>query len=88
MRSAMLAPLLLYLLLAAGSDVMGEVVDKNPNFVFMMVDDLGIGDIGLPQLSQSGVRGRAGGRSEYPVSSEPCSCHALNYIWNWPGDPF
>ncbi|KAK5623992.1 hypothetical protein CRENBAI_021882 [Crenichthys baileyi] len=46
MRSAMLAPLLLYLLLAAGSDVTGEVVDKNPNFVFMMVDDLGIGDIG------------------------------------------
>ncbi|MEQ2176366.1 hypothetical protein GOODEAATRI_027222, partial [Goodea atripinnis] len=44
--SAMLAPLLLYLLLAAGSDVTGEVVDKNPNFVFMMVDDLGIGDIG------------------------------------------
>ncbi|XP_017279306.1 arylsulfatase H [Kryptolebias marmoratus] len=42
----MLAPLLLPLLLLAGSDVTGEEMDKKPNFVLIMVDDLGIGDIG------------------------------------------
>lgn len=42
----MLAPLLLTMLLVAGSDVTGEAMDKKPNFVLMMVDDLGIGDIG------------------------------------------
>lgn len=42
----MLVLLLLPLLLLAGSDVTGEAMDKKPNFVLMMVDDLGIGDIG------------------------------------------
>ncbi|KAM3861931.1 arylsulfatase H-like [Diretmus argenteus] len=41
-----LAPLLLSLLLAAGSDVTAVEVDRKPNFVLMMVDDLGIGDVG------------------------------------------
>lgn len=41
-----MAPLLLSLLLAAGSDVTGQEVDRKPNFVLMMVDDLGIGDVG------------------------------------------
>uniref|UniRef100_A0A8C6P2U5 Arylsulfatase H n=1 Tax=Nothobranchius furzeri TaxID=105023 RepID=A0A8C6P2U5_NOTFU len=45
MRSSVLAPLL-SLLLTAGGHVTGEEVDKKPNFVLMMVDDLGIGDIG------------------------------------------
>ncbi|RVE64419.1 hypothetical protein OJAV_G00125640 [Oryzias javanicus] len=46
MRSAMLA-LLLPLILTAGSDVStGSAMEKKPNFVLMMVDDLGIGDIG------------------------------------------
>uniref|UniRef100_A0A673BCG1 Arylsulfatase H n=1 Tax=Sphaeramia orbicularis TaxID=375764 RepID=A0A673BCG1_9TELE len=42
--SLLLVPLLL--VLAAGSDVAGPEVDRKPNFVLMMVDDLGIGDIG------------------------------------------
>lgn len=42
----MLAPLLLSLLLAAGSDVTGDEGVRKPNFVLMMVDDLGIGDVG------------------------------------------
>uniref|UniRef100_A0A3Q2QEY9 Arylsulfatase D n=1 Tax=Fundulus heteroclitus TaxID=8078 RepID=A0A3Q2QEY9_FUNHE len=42
----MLAALLLSLLLSAGSDVKAKVLDKNPNFVLIMVDDLGKGDIG------------------------------------------
>ncbi|XP_033473647.1 arylsulfatase D isoform X2 [Epinephelus lanceolatus] len=46
MRSPLLAHLLLALLLAAGRDVTGEEMDRKPNFVLMMVDDLGIGDIG------------------------------------------
>merc|ERR1719419_793511 len=46
MRSHLLVPLLLSLLLAAGRDVTGEGVDRKPNFVLMMVDDLGIGDVG------------------------------------------
>ncbi|XP_039673967.1 arylsulfatase D isoform X3 [Perca fluviatilis] len=45
MRSHLLAHLL-YLLLAAGRDVTGKEVDRKPNFVLMMVDDLGIGDVG------------------------------------------
>ena len=45
-RSHLLVPLLLSLLLAAGRDVTGEGVDRKPNFVLMMVDDLGIGDVG------------------------------------------
>ncbi|XP_054471333.1 arylsulfatase D isoform X3 [Anoplopoma fimbria] len=46
MRSPMLANLLISLLLAAGRDVLGDKVDRKPNFVLMMVDDLGIGDVG------------------------------------------
>ncbi|CAI5656321.1 unnamed protein product [Oreochromis niloticus] len=45
MRSVLLAPLL-FLLLTAGSDVTGKGFDQKPNFVLMVVDDLGIGDIG------------------------------------------
>lgn len=44
MRSLVLVPFLL--VLAAGSDAAGPEVDRKPNFVLMMVDDLGIGDIG------------------------------------------
>ncbi|XP_028993479.1 arylsulfatase H [Betta splendens] len=46
MRPPLLAPVLITLLLAAGSDVTGQEVDRKPNFILMMVDDLGIGDIG------------------------------------------
>uniref|UniRef100_A0A3B4X0G4 Arylsulfatase D n=1 Tax=Seriola lalandi dorsalis TaxID=1841481 RepID=A0A3B4X0G4_SERLL len=42
----LLAPLLLSLLHTAGSEVTVEEVDSKPNFVLMMVDDLGIGDVG------------------------------------------
>ncbi|KAG7227463.1 hypothetical protein INR49_005277 [Caranx melampygus] len=45
-RFHLAAPLLLSLLLAAGSDVTGEDMDRKPNFVLMMIDDLGIGDVG------------------------------------------
>ncbi|KAM9485718.1 arylsulfatase D isoform 5-T5 [Salvelinus alpinus] len=38
--------LALLLLLATGSDVTASEEDRKPNFVLMMVDDLGIGDIG------------------------------------------
>lgn len=37
---------ILSLLLLAGSDVAGQEVGGKPNFVLMMVDDLGIGDVG------------------------------------------
>uniref|UniRef100_A0A665XA39 Arylsulfatase H n=1 Tax=Echeneis naucrates TaxID=173247 RepID=A0A665XA39_ECHNA len=45
-RSPLVATLLLFLLLAAGNYVTGAEVDRKPNFVMMMVDDLGIGDVG------------------------------------------
>ncbi|XP_035031180.1 arylsulfatase D [Hippoglossus stenolepis] len=46
MRSCLVVPLLLPLLLAAGSDVTGEEANRKPNFVLIMADDLGIGDVG------------------------------------------
>ncbi|XP_035762626.1 arylsulfatase D [Neolamprologus brichardi] len=45
MRSVLLVPFL-FLPLTAGSDVTGKEFDQKPNFVLMVVDDLGIGDIG------------------------------------------
>lgn len=45
-RRFLFAHPVLWLLLLAGSDVTGQDVDRKPNFVLMMVDDLGIGDIG------------------------------------------
>nr|XP_020463369.1 arylsulfatase H-like [Monopterus albus] len=46
MRSPLLAPLLFSLILAPGRGVSGEEVDRRPNFVLMIADDLGIGDVG------------------------------------------
>ncbi|KAK7905085.1 hypothetical protein WMY93_017692 [Mugilogobius chulae] len=60
--------LLLSVLSATGSDVTGPDKDRLPNFVLMMVDDLGIGDIGcygndtirfdshIDRLASEGVR--------------------------------
>lgn len=45
LRSVLLVPFL-FLPLTAGSDVTGKEFDQKPNFVLMVVDDLGIGDIG------------------------------------------
>uniref|UniRef100_A0A668AVK3 Arylsulfatase D n=1 Tax=Myripristis murdjan TaxID=586833 RepID=A0A668AVK3_9TELE len=45
-RPLPLATLLLSLLLTAGSDVTGTEVDRKPNFILMIVDDMGIGDVG------------------------------------------
>ncbi|XP_004555543.2 arylsulfatase D isoform X1 [Maylandia zebra] len=45
MRSVLLVPFL-FLLLTTGRDVTGKGFDQKPNFVLMVVDDLGIGDIG------------------------------------------
>ena len=44
-RSRLLVSLL-SLLLAIGHEITGEGVDRKPNFVLMMVDDMGIGDVG------------------------------------------
>ncbi|XP_034043110.1 arylsulfatase D isoform X2 [Thalassophryne amazonica] len=46
MRSTLLPPLLLSILLTVGTDVTAEEEDRKPNFVLIMVDDLGIGDVG------------------------------------------
>lgn len=45
LRSVLLVPFL-FLLLTTGRDVTGKGFDQKPNFVLMVVDDLGIGDIG------------------------------------------
>lgn len=45
LRSVLLVPFL-FLLLTIGRDVTGKGFDQKPNFVLMVVDDLGIGDIG------------------------------------------
>ncbi|CAB1414605.1 unnamed protein product [Pleuronectes platessa] len=67
MRSCLVVPLLLPLILAAGSDVTGEEANRKPNFVLIMADDLGIGDVGcygndtirtpnIDRLASDGVR--------------------------------
>ncbi|CAK6978208.1 arylsulfatase D [Scomber scombrus] len=45
MRSCLLVSLL-SLLMAAGHEITGEGAERKPNFVLMMVDDMGIGDVG------------------------------------------
>ncbi|XP_076026247.1 arylsulfatase D [Genypterus blacodes] len=46
MRPLLSVPALFYMLLTAGRDAAGEEVDSKPNFVLIMADDLGIGDVG------------------------------------------